>query len=547
MWFDQSMKCSKKAFCLFFPLLGLIAVFQYGCGVFSNPPEHAGHIPADAWLVASGLPATLMENAGYEELMKKFLGSTAYGEMSEKEQALFKLFKFDDLEKTGIALSEPAYFYVSGNPDEGGSIGFTFLLDDGEAFAELMNGIVNHDKKDGTASLNVSSEDGISKISEKGDRVVFLYNEEKFLFTYGNSNPKKLFKEPNDFEVLPLSIQNHLQRSSQLGVAVDYDNMLVMGAELSSKEAAVFASMLNLFDGGGAALELDSDDGSIEVSGFVSYGESSEMGQMFGDSVDSDLLEVIPEQAIAAISMSLNLKGFVETTLEEIGKDLPSDGFPKNGSFVIPGMNFNIDDFVEAIPGDFAVGLTGVNPSNRDNPFEFVAALKTADADSKEYKRVISDGILEEVEGVLKLIGVFIEEKENLLLVGTAKNKSILREAEAKDPISGDKEDILSVGYLGFWLDANQLIDSLAIDQSELRDEEKLMLSGAKKLGLLSATNEKANGGEISTVRLTFQDDDRNGFGQIVDFLAEVIEQESIDRKRRREEWEKEYGEDASN
>jgi hypothetical protein len=131
--------------------------------------------------------------------------------------------------------------------------------------------------------------------------------------------------------------------------------------------------------------------------------------------------------------------------------------------------------------------------------------------------------------------------------VGTAKNKSILREAEAEDAISGDKEDILSTGYLGFWLDVNRLIDTLALDQSELRDDEKLMLSGAKRLGLLSAINEKASGGEVSTIRLTFQDDDRNGFGQVVDFFAEVIEQESIDRKRRREEWEKEYGEEDSN
>ena len=547
MWFYQLMKYSKKSALLIFPLLGLIAFFQYGCGVFSSPPEHAGHIPADAWLVASGLPGTLMENAGYEELMKEFLGSTAYKEMSDKEQALFELFKLDDLEKTGIALSEPAYFYVSGNPDEGGSVGLTFLLDDGEAFAELMNGIVSHDKKDGTTSLTVSSEDGVNKISEKGDRLVFLYNKDKFLFTYGNSNPKKLFKEPNDFHVLPLSIQNHIDRASQLGVAVDYDNMHVMGEELASREAAVFTSVLDLFDGGGGALELNSDDGSIELSGFVSYGENSEMGEMFGESVDSELLEVIPEKAIAALAMSLNLKGLVETALEEVGKDIPWDGFPKNGSFVIPRMNFNIDDFVEAIPGDFAVGLTGVNPSNKDNPFEFVLALKTADADSKEYKRVISDGILEQVEGALKLIGVFVEEKENLLLVGTAKNRSILRQAEAEDSISGDKEDILSTGYLGFWLDVNQLIDSLAIDQSELRDEEKLMLSGGKKLELLSATNEKASGGEISTVRLTFQDDDRNGFGQVVDFFAEVIEQESIDRMRRREEWEREYEADASN
>ena len=541
------MKFIKKSRIPCFALLCLSALFQYGCGVLSSPPEHAGHIPADAWLVASGKPADLMENAGYEELMKDFLGSTAYQELSEKERELFTLFKLDDLEKTGIALSEPAYFYVSGNPDEGGSIGLTFLLDDGEAFADLMNGIVSHDQKDGTTSLTVSSDDGINKIAEKEDRVVLLYNEDKFLFTYRNKNPEKLFKEPNDLDVLPLSIQNHLGRDSQLGVAVDYDNMLVMGEELSSSEAVLFTSVLDLFDGGGGALELNSDDGSIELSGFVSYGEDSEVSDMFGDSVDSDLLEVIPEEAIAAMSMSLNLKVLVGTALEEVGKDMPLDGFPKNGSFVIPGMNFSIDDFVEAIPGDFAIGLTGVNPSNRDNPFDFVLALKTADSDTKEYKRVITNGILDKVEAMLKQIGVFIEEKDNFLLIGTAKNKSILREAEAEDPVSGEKEDILSTGFLGFWLDVNQLIDTLALDHSELRDEEKLMLSGAKRLGLFSVISEQSGDGELSTIRLTFQDDDKNGLGQVVDFFAEVIEQESIDRKRRREEWENEYGEEDSN
>jgi len=541
------MKFIKKKPVSFLFILCISAFFQYGCGVFSSPPEHAGHIPADAWLVASGQPADLMESSGYEELMKDFIGSTAYKEMSEEEQLLFSLLKLDDLEKTGIDLSEPVYFYISGNPDEGGSIGLTFLLDDGEAFADLMDGIVSQIQKDGGDSAIVSSEDGINKIAEKDDRVVLLYNEDKFLFTYRNKNAKKLFKEPNDLDELPLSIQNHLGRDSQLGVAVDYDNMLVMGEELSSREAVVFASVLGLFDGGGGALELNSDDGSIEVSGFVSYGENSEVGEMYGDSVDSDLLEVIPEESIAAISMSLNLKGLVETALEEVGKDMPLDGFPKNGSFVIPGMNFSIDDFVEAIPGDFAIGLTGVNPSKRDNPFDFVLALKTADSDTKEYKRVITNGILDQAEAMLKQIGVFIEEKDNLLLIGTAKNKSILREAEAEDPVSGDKEDILSTGYLGFWLDVNQLIDTLALDQSELRDEEKLMLSGAKRLGLFSVISEQSGDGELSTIRLTFQDDDRNGFGQVVDFFAEVIEQESIDRKRRREEWEKEYGEEDSN
>ena len=323
-----------------------------------------------------------------------------------------------------------------------------------------------------------------------------------------------------------------------MGVAVDYDNMHVMSEELSSDEAAVFNSVLNLFDGGGSALELNSDDGSIEVSGFTSYGEDSEMGETFGDSVDSELLEVIPEQAIAAMSISLNLKGLVDTALEQVGKEIPMDGLPKNGSFIIPGMDFSIDDIVEAIPGDFAIGLTGVNPSNKINPVDFVLAIKTADADSKEYKRVITNGILEKVETALKLIGIFIEEKENLLLVGTAKNKSILKNAEAADSISGDKEEILSTGYFGFWLDVQELISSIPYDQSELREKEKLLLSGAKRLGLLSVVTENADNEVLSTIRMTFQDDDKDGIGQIVDFFAEVIELQSIQSKRRREEWE---------
>ena len=532
------MKFDKKIIPFTFLIIGTIALFQNGCGVFSGAPEHAGHIPADAWLVASCQPATLMENAGYEEIIEKFLKSTAYKEMSGKEQELFKLFKFDDFEETGIALSEPAYLYIAGNPDEGGSVGFTFLLDDDDAFGEVMDEIVSFDQKDGTASLTVSSEDGVNKISVKNEKVVVLYNEDKFLFTFNNNNPEKLFEEPNDLDELPLSIQNHLSRSSHLGVAVDYDNMHVMSEELSSDEAAVFNSVLNLFDGGGSALELNSDDGSIEISGFTSYGEDSEMGETFGDSVDSELLEVIPEQAIAAMSISLNLKGLVDTALEQVGKEIPMDGLPKNGSFVIPGMDFSIDDIVEAIPGDFAIGLTGVNPSNKINPVDFVLAIKTADADSKEYKRVITNGILEKVETALKLIGIFIEEKENLLLVGTAKNKSILKNAEAADSISGDKEEILSTGYFGFWLDVQELISSIPYDQSELREEEKLLLSGAKKLGLLSVVTENADNEVLSTIRMTFQDDDKDGIGQIVDFFAEVIELQSIQNKREREEWE---------
>lgn len=524
----------KKHPSVFLAIVSLIALLQYGCGVFSSPPEHAGHIPKDAWLVASGQPATLMENIGYDELIKEFLVSTTYKEMSEKEQTLFKLLSFDDYEKTGIALSEPAYFYVSGNPDEGGSIGLTFLLDDGEDFSELMNGIVNQAQKDGASSLTHSTVDGVHRISEDGDGVVFLYNEDKFLFTYRESNPEKLFKNPNDIDELPPTIIEHLDKQPELGVVVDYDNMNVMSGELSSSEAAAFTSVLDLFDGGGGSLELTSDDGSIEVNGLFSYGENSEIDGVFGDGVGSSLLEVIPEDAIAALSLSLNLQGLVDIVLEDVGKDLPFDGFPKNGSFVIPGMNFSIDDFIETIPGDISIGLTGVNRSKRDNPFDFVLALKTADADSKEYKRVITNGILDEVEAKLKQIGVFIEEKDNLLLIGTAKNKSVLRNSEADEPVSGDKEDILSEGYFGFWLDVNQLVSSLAFDHSGLREDEKLVLSGAKRLGLLSVINEQTGDGELSTVRLTFQDDEKNGLGQVIDFFAEVLEHEN----KQRHKWE---------
>ena len=90
----------------------------------------------------------------------------------------------------------------------------------------------------------------------------------------------------------------------------------------------------------------------------------------------------------------LTLENWVEKVLPELAKSIPLPGFPKDGDFTIPDTKFTINDVVTAIPGDFSFALLGI-PSGPKPP-EFVVAIKTADADSKEYEKSITvfDSIL---------------------------------------------------------------------------------------------------------------------------------------------------------
>ena len=76
------------------------------------------------------------------ELMNKISWIDNYIVYSEKGK-LFCLFKFVDFKEPGFRPS--LLFYVSGNPDEVASIGFTFLSN--QRRAHCSTGIVNHEKR----------------------------------------------------------------------------------------------------------------------------------------------------------------------------------------------------------------------------------------------------------------------------------------------------------------------------------------------------------------------------------------------------------------
>ena len=481
-------------------------------------------------MVITLFPEELIEKIGYEDFVK----SPLLKEMPSEASAAFKVLSLDDLEKTGVALDEPVYFFISGNPEKGGSFGLTFLLDDGEAFADIVDDALALIQAQGEKGFSQSEEEDFKKIShEQG--AILLYNDDKVLFTYGQSRPEKLFEEPNDPDDLPPAILAHLERSFDLGMAIDFDNLSAMATSMGGDEAAMISSMFDSVEGGGVALELSSDDGSIEVSAYTSYGEDNDMEDLAGDGVDSDLLDVIPDDAIAAATLSLDLENMVEKVLPELAESIPFPGFPKDGDFNIPDTKFTINDVVTAIPGDFSFSLSSI-PTGREPP-DFVIAIQTADDDSKEYEKVITDGFLEEAEGELKRKGISIKEKDNLLLIGT--QRSILREGEAEDPVSGHKEDILTEGFVGFCLDVEELIDALPFKKSDMREEEKLLLDGADKLKLLSMWAEESGDGYEATIELTFKDEDVDGLRQVVDFIQELAQYEIKRQARWREEADK--------
>ena len=515
-----------------------IALATIGCGFFSATPDHAQFIEEDAWLVVTVRPGQIMEKLDYESLVQSFLDSEF-----DKEVALaMNILNLDEPEKTGVNLDEPIYFFMKGNPDNRLTLqaGVSFALSEVKDFDDLVDTAINFAKREGE-DLTLKQDEDLRIVTFENSKlpVHLLYDEDKAFLAVGYHNPKRKFLEPEGLDDHSPVVQAHLERSFDLGAVMDFSNFTSAMRSSDDRDMETIAAIYSSFDGGGVAYELSAEDGELLLKTFSSIGTTSLAEDVVADSVDSDLLEVIPDDSIAAATLSMNLNAAVDaflptfTEIAALGNngELPAD-FPRDLEDKLPNVGFSLDDLTTAIPGEFSAALIELN--GNDAP-EFVVAIKTADLDSAAYKKVISNnpmiGMLKEN---LQEEGIRFEEKDNLILLASAGQSSILRNAAATDPVSGDKEDVLGDGYAGLWLDFDELLKNLPAPRG---DDDKLLMKALRKLDLLSMEAEVDDEVFISSFKITFKDDDANALRQIAESIEEIIRHQINQRKR----WEEEY------
>ena len=507
-----------------------ILLFFTSCG--NDIPDHAGMIDEDAWLLMTVRPESLMEKSNYEKLMKDGVMSNAPADM----RAIITALRLDDPAEAGVDLGEDVYFFMGGNPDDEETIkaGVIFALSDAEKFKSTFGTALELAKKGVGDHVKVSKseKDGLTIHSYKGGGrnpdLKLLHDDSKVLFAIGAVDGEKLFKEPNDPDDLPEIFQNHIGRDFELGVAFATESMMkALEQSMSSSEREAMEAMSSLFANGGGSYELSSDEGEILVRTFVETGDEIDFEAMMGDGVPDELIELVPEGSMAAMSISLDLKEMVEIMLPKIREvaksvagEVPAE-FPTSLDFEIPGQGFTIDDVLEAVPGDVVGALVDLPSGNSEIP-GFVVAVGHSGKDSDAYEKVFKGKGIMGLKVLGAAAGLTISDEDECFVVKSAGLSS-------GDSVSGDRSDALSDSAMGMFIDLKKV--SAAMPQmtgSYVSNDEKMMMSALGNFDLLTLT---VHDHESATIKLVFNEKEEEGFAQVTDMILGLIALEKVARR----------------
>ena len=498
-----------------------ILFFFASCG--NDIPDHAGMIDEDAWLLMTFRPESLIEKSNYEKLMKEGVMSNAPAEA----KALITALRLDNPAEAGVDLGEDVYFFMGGNPDDEKTVkaGVIFALSDVEKFKNTFGTALELAKKGagGQIKVNKSEKEGLTIHSFEGASALalkLLHDDSKVLFAIGAVDGEKLFKEPNDPDDLPEIFQNHIGRDFELGVAVAIESMMkAVKQSMSSNEREAMETLSSLY-GTGISYELSSDEGEILARAFVETGDEVDFDSMMGDGVPDEMVELVPEGSMAAVSLSLNLKEIAKIMLPKIRElaktitgQVPAE-FPTNLDYEIPEQGFTINDVLTAVPGDVVAALVDL-PSDltgfKSEMPGFVVAIGHSGKDSDAYEKVFKgQGIMG-----LKMLGVglglTISDEDEYFVVKSPGLSS-------GDSVSGDKSDALSDSAMGMFVDLKKV--SSVIGMFEHGAEEKMLMGALGNFDLLTFV---VHDHESATIKLVFNDKDEQGFAQATDMILGLI------------------------
>jgi len=515
-----------------------ILFFFASCG--NDIPDHAGMIDEDAWLLMTFRPESLMEKSNYEKLMNEGVMSNAPPEA----KALITALRLDDPAEAGVDVGEDVYFFMGGNPNGGKNIkaGVIFALSDVEKFKNTFGTALELAKKEAGVRIKVSKSEKegltIHSFESRGrdPALKLLHDDSKVLFAIGAVDGEKLFKDPNDPGDLPEIFQNHIGRDFEFGVAVATESMMkAVKQSMSRNEREAMEAMSSWFSNAGASYELSSDEGEILVRAFVETGDELDFESMMGDGVPDELIELVPEGSMTAVSISLDLKEMMEIMLPKIREfaksvagEVPAD-FPANLDYEIPELGFTINDALTAVPGDVVAALVDL-PSDltgfKSEMPGFIVAIRHSGKGSDAYEKVLKGKGIMALRGIGAGLGLTISDEDEYLVI-----KSL--GVSSGDSVSGDRSDALSDSAMGMFVDLKKV--SSAMPQmmgSYVGTEEKMLMSAVGNFDLLTLA---VHDHESATMKLVFNDKDEEGFAQVTDMILGLIALEKVARREDRD------------
>ncbi len=530
-------------------------------------PNHTKLIPDDAWLVATVRPGQILRKLDYETVIHMPAIAFLYSAMNpdfgsefdledeeERDLAAYITRMIEDPSESGINLDRDGYFFLGKAKKQKQrnefmiipplpTFGFILPLSDHDKFENLVERLLEASREN----------DEVRRSSRNGTRFIqhkhwILAISEETAFFHGSvvedgldlGKVRESVESPYD---IPADLATHLGRPFDAGFYLDYagylDWLLILMADEVDLDPTLSGKLFDKLKQGKATYEVTAENGRLMIEVRANFGEAFPYA-FAGEGVGDLMLDLLPDDSIAAATLSINMEG-IRKMLGELSRsigdqlDLPPMNKP------LPGLGLTIDEALSTFSGDLAVSLIDLPDEDTPRPLrdipEFVLALSTVDPASKVYQQILKKKLLalfdEAAREPLLTMGISLVAKDNRLILGSRDQAAILKAGKAPDPVSGETRDLLSDGYFNLTLDLAQLANALPIDRHDLRNEEEFALAALDELNRLSIQSDEKDGVYQATFELSLDDKKTNFLKQVGTFVGNFLDPAWRDPKMR--------------
>lgn len=383
------MKTLKHCLKFAMPVIAAMALLFVSCSSKDKAGKPAEiMVPKSAYCVAHANINSLWAKGdlfNIEKLKSYSMLSEALSVMPQLEKFVTNLLKVPS--STGIDTDKDILMFVAKEGDAP-MVTFTASLKSKSDFTDFMKTLESY------TGINFSTKttNGTSYASLDKD-LLLAYNDKNVVVAYTPSSEGRKLLQKYVASLFSLTesqcmltdnrFKEYWNGRKEVGFYLPFDKLfsdLIPSKDLQDMKKDLTEEQFRMLKNAAIAYNLTFEDGSIDMQ-CKTLGISADANNFIGNGISSTLMNFMPDQTLAAASISLNMPGFIKSLEEnsEVRRALDEQ---------IEGFPYTIRDILNTFGGNLVASFYGMN---HDKPLFAVAADLSNSSLVSEVKDILSN------------------------------------------------------------------------------------------------------------------------------------------------------------
>lgn len=500
----------------------------------SKPAAGAGtlaaHLPQKLTMLFSANVKQLLEKGGHKEFLKSKIFEQIMAEVND-ELAISIL---KDPAASGLDIAQPAHVFMNILPPaEDNDFGAEPLVEGGLLMAvkdsATLEKTINKIIATTGLPLKVAEAKGFKQLAMAGMPVAMGFTDQVFVIV-GTSDQAKVLQVPAMLEARingnskpSNSLSEHLKKKYDIGAWFDYNQLLtIMDAAIG--EDPVSKLVNDIYKDLTYSATLSFEPGAINSDLSISFGkEANQFAGLAGKGADAALLDLVPQNTIAAFAESINMaavrKFFNKDILPLL---LKQPEFEEVLAMMEAEIGLTLKDLLSIPKGDFILSWDSLEMAEGDfGPTPAVGFLVGLTVDNwVAANKLINNEKLQEGMTMLKgMFGIQFAQNQKALFITSKKHANAVAEGKVANPVKGNKRAMLGKHVAGGFVRFAGIADVIEV-MSEGDEEAAQAVNILRKFDEASFTSDMTS----MNASLTFKDKKTNSLKQLIDLSIKLAE-----------------------